>query len=115
MPARALFNYGLLTPLTAGVTRANWHLGHNMSFHDFIEALALTKNESFIGFNAHFLPQTQLCALDKFPYDFVADVRRLWWLPRHYYFFPVITFGYPAPPAAKQVGFGVHPHAYGLQ
>jgi hypothetical protein len=73
-PLRALFNYGLVTPLTAGVTRATWHLGHNMTFHEFIVALAATQRESQFGFNAHFMPQTQLCAIGRFPYDFIADV-----------------------------------------
>ena len=58
----------------AGVTQDNWLRPSNMTFHDFVVQLREVQKSSKFLVNAHFMPQTQLCRIDTFPYDYIAEV-----------------------------------------
>jgi hypothetical protein len=67
--------YGLRTPKTTeGVTKENWLRPSNMTFHDFVLTLREIHRMSPNVLNAHFMPQTRLCQIDKFPYNYIGEV-----------------------------------------
>jgi hypothetical protein len=45
-----------------------------MTFHEFVLTLREIQRVSPNLLNAHFMPQTRLCQIDKFPYNYIGEV-----------------------------------------